>query len=234
MKKSLILLIVMSLLTGCGITKNDEYYKNVSDTVVSFYRNSNYKKSDFSSNDADVIEKYLSTLTHENQEIDITEYVNESTAKTLENDTKGVYKKNNKWFIKYNDLKFVTDSDIDTYAVVNCNSKTFTLFSSLFYPKYEETKNNRVYNYVYLGSQIEKNTKKYAYRSSYDGSGLIVTLELKNKDIVNINTSYENVKNFVSSNNLNNGSNALRFIIIIFIVIVGVFSVYKLYKNSKS
>ncbi|MGN1269210.1 MAG: hypothetical protein ACI4U0_06970 [Candidatus Aphodocola sp.] len=234
MKKSLILLIVMSLLTGCGITKNDEYYKNVSDTVVSFYRNSNYKKSDFSSNDADVIEKYLSTLTHENQEIDITEYVNESTAKTLENDTKGVYKKNNKWFIKYNDLKFVTDSDIDTYAVVNCNSKTFTLFSSLFYPKYEETKNNRVYNYVYLGSQIEKNTKKYAYRSSYDGSGLIVTLELKNKDIVNINTSYENVKNFVSSNNLNNGSNALRFIIIIFIVIVGVFSIYKLYKNAKS
>ena len=234
MKKSLILLIVMSLLTGCGITKNDEYYKNVSDTVVSFYRNSNYKKSDFSSNDADVIEKYLSTLTHENQEIDITEYVNESTTKTLENDTKGVYKKNNKWFIKYNDLKFVTDSDIDTYAVVNCNSKTFTLFSSLFYPKYEETKNNRVYNYVYLGSQIEKNTKKYAYRSSYDGSSLIVTLELKNKDIVNINTSYENVKNFVSSNNLNNGSNALRFIIIIFIVIVGVFSIYKLYKNSKS
>lgn len=234
MKKSLILLIVMSLLTGCGITKNDEYYKNVSDTVVSFYRNSNYKKSDFSSNDADVIEKYLSTLTHKNQEIDITEYVNESTTKTLENDTKGVYKKNNKWFIKYNDLKFVTDSDIDTYAVVNCNSKTFTLFSSLFYPKYEETKNNRVYNYVYLGSQIEKNTKKYAYRSSYDGSSLIVTLELKNKDIVNINTSYENVKNFVSSNNLNNGSNALRFIIIIFIVIVGVFSIYKLYKNSKS
>ena len=234
MKKSLILLIVMSLLTGCGITKNDEYYKNVSDTVVSFYRNSNYKKSDFSSNDADVIEKYLSTLTHENQEIDITEYVNESTTKTLENDTKGVYKKNNKWFIKYNDLKFVTDSDIDTYTVVNCNSKTFTLFSSLFYPKYEETKNNRVYNYVYLGSQIEKNTKKYAYRSSYDGSGLIVTLELKNKDIVNINTSYENVKNFVSSNNLNNVSNALRFIIIIFIVIVGVFSIYKLYKNAKS
>ena len=44
----------------------------------------------------------------------------------------------------------------DYYAVVNCNGKTFTLFSSLFYPKYEETKNNRVYNYVYLGSQIEK------------------------------------------------------------------------------
>ena len=44
----------------------------------------------------------------------------------------------------------------DYYAVVNCNGKTFTLFSSLFYPKYEETKNNRVYNYLYLGSQIEK------------------------------------------------------------------------------
>lgn len=93
MKKLLILLIVMSLLTSCGIAKNDEYYKNVSDTVVSFYRNSNYKKSDFSSNDADVIEKYLSTLTHENQEIDITKYVDESTTKTLDSDTKGVYKK---------------------------------------------------------------------------------------------------------------------------------------------
>ena len=234
MKKILIFLIILSLLTGCGITKNDEYYKNVSDTVVSFYRNPNYKKSEFSSNDVKVIEKYLSTLTHKNQEIDITKYVNESTTPTFEKDTNGVYTKNNKWFIKYSDLKFATNSEMEPYVVVNCNGKTFTLFSSLFYPKYEETKNNRVYNYVYLGSQIEKNTKKYAYRSSYDGSGLIVTLELKNKDIVNINTSYENVKNFVSSNNLNNGSNSLRFIIIIFIVIVGVFSVYKLYKNSKS
>ena len=41
MKKMLIFLIFLSLLTGCGITKNDEYYKNVSDTVVSFYRNPN-------------------------------------------------------------------------------------------------------------------------------------------------------------------------------------------------
>lgn len=234
MKKLLILLIVMSLLTGCGITKNDEYYKNVSDTVVSFYRNSNYKKSDFSSNDADVIEKYLSTLTHENQEIDITEYVNESTTKTLENDTKGVYKKNNKWFIKYNDLKFVTDSDIDTYAVVNCNGKTFTLFSSLFYPDYRETKSNRVYNYVYIGSQIEKYTKKYAYRSSYDGSGLIVTLELKNKDIVDINTSYENVNDFVSSSSIKNDGGLFRIIIILFVIAAGAFSVYKLYKNAKN
>ena len=234
MKKILFILLSLLLLAGCGISKNDEYYKNVSDTIVSFYRSPDYDKNEFSSKDVKAIDKYLSTLTHENQEIDITEYVNSSSTETTRSNTIGVYTINNRWYIKYSDLEFINDNAIEPYAIVNCNGKTFTLFSSLFYPEYEETKEDRTYNYIYIGSQIEKNTKKYAYRSSYDGSGLIVILELKNKDIVNINTSYENVKNFVSSNNLNNGSNALRFIIIIFIVIVGVFSIYKLYKNAKS
>lgn len=234
MKKFLIILIIMSLLTGCGIKKNNEYYKNVSDTVISFYRSSNYKKSDFSSNDVKVLNEYLSTLTHKNQEIDITKFVNEATTKTNEKNTKGVYTRDNKWFIKYEDLKFESHNDIEPYAVINCEGKTFTLFSSLFYPDYDDTRKNRVYNYVYVGSQIEKNIRKYAYRSSYDGSGVIVLLELKNKDIVNIFTIYENVNKFVSSDNTNNNSGALRIIIILFIVIAGVFSIYKLYRSTKN
>lgn len=234
MKKILILLITILLLTGCGVTKNDEYYKKVSDTVVSFYRNSNYNKSDFSSNDTKVIESYLSTLTHINQEIDITKHVDESTTKTNEKDTAGVYKKSGKWFIKYKDLNFISSNDIEPYAVINCDGKTFTLFSSLFYPDYKETKSNRVYSYVYVGSQIKKNNKKYAYRSSYDGSGLIVELELKNNDLVNINISYQSVNDFAPSNTVNNGSVVLRIIIIIFIVFAGVLMVYKLYKNAKN
>ncbi len=231
MKKILFILLSLLLLAGCGISKNDEYYKNVSDTIVSFYRSSDYDKNEFSSKDVKAIDKYSSTLTHENQEIDITDYVNSSSTETTRSNTMGVYTINNRWYIKYNDLEFINDNDIEPYAIVNCNGKTFTLFSSLFYPEYEETKEDRTYNYIYIGSQIEKNTKKYAYRSSYDGSGLIVNLELNSNDIVNISTLFENVDDFVSSNSSNKGGKLIIVIIIMTIVGFVLFSLYKIYKN---
>lgn len=98
----------------------------------------------------------------------------------------------------------------------------------MFYPEYEETKEDRTYNYIYIGSQIEKNTKKYAYRSSYDGSGLIVNLELNINDIVNISTLFENVDDFVPSNSSNKGGKLI--IVIIIMAIVG-FVLFSLYKN---
>ncbi len=233
MKKILFILLSMLLLSRCGISKNDEYYKKVSNTVVSFYRKSNYNKNEFTSNDVKAIDKYLSTLTHKNQEIDITEYVYSSSTNTTASNTKGVYIINNRWYIKYNDLEFMNYYDIEPYAIVNCNGKTFTLFSSMFYPDYEETKKDKTYNYVYIGSQIEKNIKKYAYRSSYNGSGLIVSLEINNNNIINISTSFENVNVFSSSNSL---GKAGKLIIIIIMTIVGfiTFLLYKLYKNMNN
>lgn len=232
MKKVLMILLTILLLTGCN--KDDEYYKKVSDTVVSFYRSSNYKRSDFSSKDANALDKYLSNLTHKNQEIDITKYVNESIVETTKSNTRGIYTKGNNWFIKYDDLKFVSNNDIEPYAVINCNGKTFTLSSSMFYPDYSETKSNRLYSYVYVGEKIEDDSRKYAYRSSYDGSGLIVNLELNGNDISNINTNFENVNNFVSTNNSSDTGGIFRIVFIILIIVAGSFSIYKLYKNNRA
>lgn len=234
MKKVLFILLSLLLLNGCGISKNDEYYKNVSDTVISFYRSPEYDKKEFSSNDVKIIDKYLSTLTHNNHEIDITEYVVSSTTETTRSNTKGVYTLNNKWYIKYNDLEFINYNDIEPYAIVICNGKIFTLFSSMFYPEYEETKKDKTYNYVYIGSQTEKNTKKYAYRSSYNGSGLIVNLELNSDNIINISTSFENVNDFTSSNSSSNGSKLIIIIIVMTIVGFIAFSLYKVYKNMNN
>ena len=140
--------------------------------------------------------------------------------------------RNNKWYIKYNDLNFIDDFDIEPYAIINCDGKTFTLFSSSFYPDYETTTNDDVYNYVYIGSQIDQNVKKYAYRSSYDGSGLIVTLKLNN-NIEKISTSFENVDEFISSTS-SESSNIILIIIIIVIIIIGIFFTIKLLYKIKN
>lgn len=233
MKKILIILCLF-LLVGCNNTNNSEYYRKVSDTIVSFYKDSKYNKDDFRKDDINSIDKYLNKLTHENEEINITNYINDSTTVTSEKDTDGIYEKNNNWYIKYKDLDFINSSDIEPYAVINCNGKTFTLFKSLFYPSYEETKNNKVYSYVYVGSKTLSNNRKYAYRSSYDGSGLIVNIDIDSNKIINIDTNFENVNDFNSNNNSNNGL-LIRVVMIIIILVVSIFSVYKLmtsYKND--
>lgn len=234
MKKVLLVFLTVILLTGCNIRKNDNYYKKIADTIISFYRNDNYNRNDFSTNDRNIMDKYLSTLTHKNQTIDLTPYL-ENVKKTVnDKNTKGIYKENNKYYIKYSDLVFNNSkSDIESYATVICDGKVITLFYSEFYPNYSVTKSDKVYDYIYTGSNISKDVKKYAYRSSYDKSGVVVVLNIKNNDLSDISVSYENVDNFVNTNNnASTFSIIIRIIMIIIILGFGGFIIYKSYKKS--
>lgn len=206
MKKIIILsLTIIFLLTGCT-TKNFKYYKNVSDTVISFYNSSNYDNKEYAKEDLPAIETYLSKLTHENQEVNISDYIVKSDEYyTEEANTEGVWIKDDKCYIKYEDLGFSTAStetestnyEMEPYKRLVCNNYFTILYESSFYPDYLTTTSNLRNNYIYLDGYKIKEGYEFIYRSAYDGTGMKVTLNLKNKTIVSIDASIADINSYV-------------------------------------
>lgn len=205
MKKIIILSItIIFLLTGCT-AKNLKYYKNVSDTVISFYNTNNYDDEKYSKDDLPAIETYLSKLTHENQEVNINDYLVKSDEYYIDEvNTKGVWIKDNNCYINYNDLGFnstSTDIESDTYEIepykkVVCNNYFTILYESYFYPDYLVTKSNLRYNYIYLDGYEIKEGYEFIYRSTYDGTGMKVTITLEAKTITSIDTSITDIDSY--------------------------------------
>jgi|GEM_PF-2691598 len=206
MKKIIILgLVTMFLLTGCTM-KNFKYYKNVSDTVLSFYNTDKYEQNKYSDNDIPAIEAYLSQLTHANQVVNINDYlIKTDEFYTDEDNTEGVWIKNNICYIKYDDLGL---NKIDTYIPegndeeelskkVICNNYYTILYASSFYPDYATTKSNLRYNYIYLDGNKTEDGYEFVYRSTYDGTGMKVTLIVKNKTITSIHTDVTDVNSYI-------------------------------------
>lgn len=205
--KKLILLgfIITILLTGCQV-KNFKYYKNISDKVISFYNTDEYNKEKIFEEDFPAINTFLSELTHKDQIVNISDYITKSQEYyTSESNTNGVWVDDDTCYIKYNELGlFNTGEDIesDTYEIelnkrIVCNNYYTILYESYFYPNYNVTKSNPRYNYIYLDGNTLDTGYEFIYRSSYDGTGMKVNIVLKDKKIIDINTSIIDVTGYI-------------------------------------
>jgi len=206
MKKIIILsLIIIFLLTGCT-AKNFKYYKNVSNTVISFYNTNKYDSEKYSKNDIPALETYLSELTHENQVINISNYLVKSDEYyTDEANTQGVWIENDICYIDYNDLGLnpsdiyveSSNDEMELHKKVVCNNYYTILYESSFYPDYLTTKSNLRYNYIYLEGYKTKEGYEFIYRSTYDGTGMKVSIILEDKTITSIHTSITNINSYI-------------------------------------
>ena len=202
MKKIIIFCISAVLLIIVGINafkeNNEKYYESIANLVVGFYKSDKYDESEIKDSDIKTIEKYLSKLTHKNQEIDLSEYIEKSTVYyTTEHNTHGVYTKDGKCFIEYEDLGFTEAKveqmeHIEPYKKVVCENYFVDIYASYFYPSYEVTKKDPKYNYFYDSMTKNDNEYVYKYISTYDGSGLLVKISLDGKVISEIKTEYIN------------------------------------------
>lgn len=208
MKKKLTILMLLGLvlLTGCT-NKNFEYYKNISNIVVNLFTSEKYDSKDIDTKDKKKIDEYLNTLTHKNHEIDLTDFIIKNDEyKVNEPNSKEVYIKNNKCYVKYNDLGFdyIKEENDPSYELelqkyLVCNNYYTILYESDFYMNYEENKDNLKYDYVYKQSVKFDKGYYFLYNSSYDGTGLVVKMYLDGKDIEKIETSFENINNYITS-----------------------------------
>lgn len=155
------------LLAGCS-NKISEY-KEVSDAVIQILQTNQYSKKNLNKEQISLLEKYLQDS---DREINISDFMIYSDLyKTVEENSEGVYMKNNQCYIKYGDLSFITteDRNSEDQAEVICNGYKVTI------PRGSIDKENVEQSYRFLGYYKDK-TYHFAYRSYLDGSGLIVTI----------------------------------------------------------
>lgn len=222
--KKIVLIIFVLLLCGCENNVNE--YKEVSDIVIGLFKNANYNREKLSEYQKNLISEYLIDL--ENPEVNVSDFViyNENY-KTEDSNTDGIYLKDDRCYIKYNDIVFddSEDHNSESMAKVVCNGYYVILFNDSVKPisiDYDDEK----YNYRYLG-YYEDAGYNFAYRSYYDGSGLIVNID------DNIEIEFTDV-NDLKLKTINNFSfkNYIFPIIMLFILIS--FLIYLKIKNKKN
>lgn len=239
LKRFVIALFLMLLATGCTLIKDQQYYKKIANTVISLFRDINYDESEFSSEENRAISKIVSELTHENQIVNVSDFIVKSSEYAIiESNTKGIRKENGKCYISYKDLELDSyKSDNDNYELephkrVVCDGYYTVVYRSDFYPSYEETQNNPLHSYSYFKGYETDNGYNFIYKSTYDGSYLTVDIDLENEMKISLSREEYNEKDL----NINdeNGSDGLivTFLVVVFIICICLF-VPILLKNKK-
>ena len=199
MKKKYIILGISLLVIICVIilskirTNDDKYYRYVADTIVGFYHSDEYDENKIKEKDRPIISEYLSHLTHKNEEILLDEYITKSNAFYVNSpNTSGVYIKNDKCYIKYEDIGFdqyhSEDLEIEPNREIICNNYKTYLYYSYFAPKYSDTVNNPRYDYIYQKMAKNMSTYTFTYISTYDDTYINVMIITNDNKIFNIKT----------------------------------------------
>lgn len=235
MKKIISLFIVLMLLSGC--TKKDAlYYKDMSQTIISLFRNLHYKESDYSKKENEAIQKIVSELNHENHKINVSDFIIKTQEyKVNETNSKEIFKENNECYIYYHNLGYDEYSnhedhyELEPHKKLICDGYYTILYESDFFPKYYLTQQDPLHNYAYIDYNETQNGYSYIYKSTYDGSYLVVDINVDDMEINLLNKITEEEVIIEEKN-----SNPFALIIIIIIVVSSsVFALIKLFNKSK-
>ena len=189
----LVLIAIICVIIISKFNNEDSYYRFVADTVVNFYRTDKYKESKIKKDDRKVLSEFLSHLTHKNEEILLDDYIIKNDNYYINSpNTTGVYKKDGKCYIKYEDIGFDkyqgVNYEIEPFREIICDNYRTYLYLSYFYPKYTDTIKNPKYDYSYYNMSKNLSTYSYLYQSTYDGTFLKVMITVNNKKIYSIKT----------------------------------------------
>lgn len=235
MKKIICLFAVLLLLSGC--TKKDVYYyKDMSQTVLGLFRNLDYKESDYSKKENEAIQKVISELTHENQIINVSDFIIKSNEyKVSEQNTKEIFKENDTCYIYYHDLDYIEYAqneahyELEPHKRLVCDGYYTILYESDFFPPYQLTQNDPLYDFIYIDYTETENGYTYIYKSSYDGSYMLVDINTKDMEI--------NLLNKINEEDIvieQNDSNPITLIIVTIIVVaLATFVLIKLNQKKK-
>lgn len=193
MKKIALLLVLLTLFSGCTLIKDRVYYKNIADQAISIFNSPDYDKKDIASSDLEALDKLVSEITHENQLINISDFiVKEDEFKTDEPNSYKVFVKDNECYMYYSDLRFdeVWETEMEIHRQVICNGYYATIYMSDFFPNYEDSLKEQKHNYVFSSYIKNEDNYRFIYRSSKDGTVLTVKLDLDGNTVSNIKLIY--------------------------------------------
>ena len=189
MKKIICLFTILLLLSGC--TKKDSYYyKEMSDTVLGLFQNIDYKERDYSRKENEAIQKVISELTHENHKINVSKFINKTSEyKVYEQNSQEIFKENDECFVYYHDLDYIEYAqneahyELEPHKRLVCDGYYTILYESDFFPQYHLTQNDPLYHFAYIDYTETENGYSYIYKSTYDGSYMVVDINIDDMDI---------------------------------------------------
>lgn len=188
------IIIAIFCLTLCGCTNRSLLSKTekLSDIIVDLHQNLDYDKSKLDSDDVDLIDQLIQKESITNKIIDISALdLFSDEARTDEPNTKGVYKENDKYFIKYSDLNFMYNEELNlNYATLYIDSYIVNILKDNVPILYYDT-NNINYKYRYMRREKTSDEINYYYRSFGNGSMLTIKYILEKNKITDIKLIYD-------------------------------------------
>jgi hypothetical protein len=115
-----------------------------------------------------------------------------------ESNSKEIFKENNECYVYYKDLDFyeytndTNHYELEPHKRLVCDGYYTVLYASDFYPEYELTKVSPLHHYAYIDFNEYNDGYNYIYKSTYDGSYLIVDINTDNMEISLLNDIPEN------------------------------------------
>lgn len=192
MKKKLIIVFLILIVTGC--TNNLEKQTDVlAETIKNLNYNYDTDLSKLNQNNKDLINIYLKDELVGNKEIILSKlelYPNDSY--TEEENSKTVYIKDDKYYVKYRDLNFLKYDDDNYYANLVINHNIVTLPKAIYPLLGADTNQNINYKYRFIEKSITNNRAIYSYSSYGNGSGMQIEFTLNKNKVSNIKVSYTN------------------------------------------
>ncbi len=204
MKKYIIIIgiflsLIIIVFVANAFRKDEVTNKEIADTVVSFFTSSSFDEELYNDTEKEALNTYLSTLTHENEEINISEFiVKNKIYETTEPNSSNIYKKDGECYIYYNELSFAFEEDEgndneiahedsgDAIDTLVCDGYKVDILEEYFNPSYEETKNDPKHSYVYMAMKTSGSVEKFYYASTYTNYYIEVNLYTKSSDVYNI------------------------------------------------
>ena len=227
--KVLFLILVIITLTACKSNKVN-IADHISPLIIKYHYNNNVDTSKLSRKEKKLFDKFIESQKITNKVINISEEVifPEESFDAREN-TKGIYKDGNNYYIKFRDLVWESYEDDYKSSIVLDNKGTL-IFRSLFPVLYDETKDNIIYKYRFYNKVIYEDHMDYHYKSLGDKSGLIIRYHLdKDNDIKDILLLYQELFYYPGQNTKkekNVADKALLFTVIGIAIIAAVVFVF--------
>ena len=200
MKRKILVILTLALLSSACTIKNGEYYDEVATIAISFFQTDSYDKSRVSKSDRLALDEYLSSLTHVNQKVNVSDYI-DIDLPTNEPNTNGVAVIDGNCYLDYAVIKAAFDkvpySASEPSFKVSCNGYYAILHVSDFNPQYSYTQNNPEHNYILIDKYKEENARFYIYKSTYNGKGLMLAMQLDGSKITKITAKTVNADDYL-------------------------------------
>lgn len=200
MNKKIVILVVIIIIGIISIIffnqNKEDYYLSYANKIVGLY-DGKYDTDGIKKKDLEAFNNFYNKLKHKDEKIDITKYFN-FTDEYKENESSALKASyyNNKCFINYEDLTLWDNYDnasegSEIYQKVNCNGYQTILYETMFMPPYDVIINDPKYNYVIDSYSDSLSGYTFKYKSSYDDTTLTIKLIMENKQINEIEVTYD-------------------------------------------